>query len=123
MFPFLLVIILTFAPIRMQRVALVTGKVTFKDTDRSGAITLINANRTIVVPHAYQASTALSLISLTHNYTSAPFTNFASTITVVETSTQDTITIGITAATLANITAFSYQIDMQYLRVASFPTY
>lgn len=57
---------------RSQRVGLAIGNVTFSGTNKTN----INDSRTITVPHVYQASTALSLISLYRSNTTEPFTGF-----------------------------------------------
>ena len=65
---------------KLQRVAFVTGVVTFNGNNT----TPLNTSQTVVTQHVYQAYTALSLISLYRSDTAEPFTNFQSKIDVVE---------------------------------------
>jgi len=76
---FFVVVALLFEVTTSQRLALVKGVATFNGTNQ----TSLNASYTVVTPHVYYASTALSLISLSRSNTSEPFTNFQSFITVV----------------------------------------
>ena len=100
---------------KLQRVAFVTGVVTFNGNNT----TPLNTSQTVVTQHVYQAYTALSLISLYRSDTAEPFTNFQSKIDVVEGTSQDTLTISISGSSFTS-TNLTYQITLQYLRISNF---
>lgn len=103
---------------KLQRVAFVTGVVTFNGNNT----TPLNTSQTVVTQHVYQAYTALSLISLYRSDTAEPFTNFQSKIDVVEGTSQDTLTISISGSSFTS-TNLTYQITLQYLRISNFSAY